>query len=48
MTKQEAQKIVANEDYLPWAVVAEAKMILGIKDQSAADIWAELQDKRNA
>jgi len=48
MTKQEAQKIVANEDYLPWAVVAEAKMVLGIKEQSAAEIWAELQSKRNA
>ena len=48
MTKQEAQKIVANEDYLPWAVVAEAKKVLGIKEQTAAEIWAEMVSKRGA
>ena len=48
MNKQEAQKIVANEDYLPWALVAEAKQVLGIKEQTAAEIWAELMAKRNA
>ena len=42
MTKAEAQKIVANEDYLPWAVVKEAKAVLGIKEQSAAEIWDEM------
>ena len=48
MTKQEAQKIVANEDFLPWALVAEAKQVLGIKEQTAAEIWAELMAQRNA
>lgn len=40
MTKQEAEKIVANEDYLPWAQVAAAKAVLGIKEQTAAEIFA--------
>ena len=48
MNKQEAQKIVANEDYLPWSLVAEAKQVLGVKEQTAAEIWAELMSKRGA
>jgi hypothetical protein len=42
MSKQQAAKIVADEDYLPWDVVAEAKRVLGIKEQTAAEIMAEL------
>lgn len=42
MTKEQAQKIVANEDYLPWAQVAEAKKLLGIPEEKAADIWAQM------
>jgi hypothetical protein len=48
MTKQEAEKILANEDYLPWALVAEAKQVLGVKELSAAEHWAELMAQRNA
>lgn len=49
MTTQEAKKIVANEDYLPWALVAEAKQVLGIKEKTAAEILAEMMmEKRGA
>lgn len=46
MDKREARRIVDNEDYLPWALVAEAKKVLGIKEQTAAELWAELNVKR--
>ncbi len=42
MTKEQAQKIVANEDYLPWAQVSEAKKLLGIAEDKASDIWSQM------
>lgn len=42
MSRAEAERIVAAEDYLPWAVVSEAKKVLGIAEPTAAEIWAEL------
>lgn len=48
MTKQEAQKIVSNEDYLPWSLVADAKKLLGIQEQTAKEIWAELMKQQGA
>lgn len=48
MTTEQAQKILANEDYLPWEMVAEAKRVLGIKEQTAAEIWAEAAAARKA
>lgn len=41
MSKQDAHNIIANQDYLPWDVVQQAKQLLGIKEQSAAEIFAE-------
>lgn len=41
MSKEEAARILANEDYLPWALVSEAKKVLGIPEPKAADIMAE-------
>lgn len=40
MSLDEARKVLANEDYLPWALVAEAKRALGVPVESAAEIWA--------
>lgn len=34
MTKPEAQRIVDTQDYQPWALVARAKEILGIADDT--------------
>lgn len=48
MTPEQAQKIVANEDYLPWDQVKEAKRVLGIKEESAADIWAQMLAAKKA
>ncbi len=42
MTREQAQRIVANEDYLPWDQVAQAKKVLGIAEEKAADIWAQM------
>jgi len=47
MNNQEAQKIVDNEDYLPWSLVAEARKVLGTYEQTAEEIYAEkLNDPR--
>ena len=48
MDRQQAQRVLANEDYLPWAEVKQAKEVLGIVEQSAAEIWAEIQARRAA
>lgn len=48
MTEQQARQILANEDYLPWDTVAEAKRVLGIKEQTAAEIWAQVAAARQA
>lgn len=42
MNKAEAEQIVANEDYLPWALVSEAKRLLGIHEPTAGEIMAEV------
>jgi hypothetical protein len=42
MTREQAQRIVANEDYLPWDQVAAAKKVLGIAEEKASDIWAQM------
>ena len=46
MTLEQAQRIVANEDYLPWDQVAAAKKVLGIPEEKAADIWAQMMAAR--
>lgn len=46
MTQQQAREIIANEDYLPWSLVAQAKEVLGIAEPTAAQIWAEAIAKR--
>lgn len=47
MTAEQAQRIVANADYLPWDQVSAAKKVLGIKEQTAAEIWAEMLAAKN-
>jgi hypothetical protein len=47
MNNQEAQKIVDNEDYLPWSLVAEARKVLGIYEQTAEEIYAEMLAKKD-
>jgi hypothetical protein len=48
MTQEQAKRIVANEDYLPWEQVSEAKKLLGIPEEKAADIWAQMLAAKKA
>lgn len=46
MSKAEAERILRDEDYLPWALVQEARRVLGVKEQKAAEIMAEMLAQR--